>query len=163
MRALALGLGLWLLVPMAQAGEPAPQPSTEAPKAPREVHQARRSTQGNTQAEAPGSEESAPECSVRHRRVRTVLDGKANLNTASVELLQRLPGVGRTSAERIIERRARRPFHRIEELIRVKGFGRKRFQRIRPYLSVEGPSTLRPVWVLPREEVLAQREGHDAE
>lgn len=82
----------------------------------------------------------------RRPRVRVVLDGKVNLNTADIQLLNMLPGVGRASAERIIARRERRPFKRPEELVRVKGFGVRRFQRVRPYVSVEGPSTLRPVW-----------------
>ncbi|HLT29130.1 MAG TPA: helix-hairpin-helix domain-containing protein [Myxococcaceae bacterium] len=89
----------------------------------------------------------------RRPRVRVVLDGKVNLNTADAQLLNMLPGVGMASAERIIARRERRPFRRPEELVRVKGFGARRYQRVRPYVSVEGPSTLRPVWTgLPRSE-----------
>ncbi len=151
MRALAsLGLGLVLAGAGLEArGSPPPAAMPAVPGA-----EVAWQAPGESEAEDPPAG-----CTARRRPSRTVLDGKANLNTASVELLQRLPGVGRSSAERILERRARRPFQRIEELVRVKGFGRKRFQRIRPYLSVEGPSTLRPVWVLPREEVLAQREG----
>lgn len=82
----------------------------------------------------------------RRPRVRVVLDGKVNLNTADAQLLNMLPGIGMASAERIIARRERRPFRRPEELVRVKGFGVRRYQRVRPYVSVEGPSTLRPVW-----------------
>ena len=82
----------------------------------------------------------------RKPRVRVVLDGKVNLNTADAQLLNMLPGVGMASAERIIARRERRPFRRPEELVRVKGFGARRYQRVRPYVAVEGPSTLRPVW-----------------
>lgn len=148
MRAQVLSLGLLLLAlgPDARAAPDAPPDDVGS---------------GATLATEEGAVDHPSEsaCRPRTRRVRTVIDGKANLNTASVELLQRLPGVGRGSAERIVERRARRPFHRIEELVRVKGFGVKRFQRVRRYLTVEGPSTLRPVWVLPREEVVAQREG----
>lgn len=105
------------------------------------VSLAARSPGGATEAEA------AP-CAPKKRRakVRVVLDGKVNLNTADAQLLNMLPGVGMASAERIIARRERRPFRRPEELARVKGFGARRYQRVRPYVAVEGPSTLRPVW-----------------
>lgn len=100
-----------------------------------------------TRATGTAPEGPAP-CAPKPRRpkVRVVLDGKVNLNTADAQLLNMLPGVGMASAERIIARRERRPFRRPEELVRVKGFGARRFQRVRPYVSVEGPSTLRPVW-----------------
>lgn len=81
------------------------------------------------------------------RKVRVVLDGKVNVNTASVQMLDMLPGVGLKAAQRIVAQREKRPFRRPEELVKVKGFGRKKFQRIRPYVSVQGPTTLHPVWV----------------
>lgn len=154
MRAVLVGLGLGVLAlaPIARADGGRARP--------RALEQAHPSTSTAARAGDRGDGDEARECRPRKRRVRTVLDGKANLNTASLELLERLPGVGRTSAERIVERRARRPFRRIEELVRVKGFSRRRFQRIRPYLSVDGPSTLRPVWVVPRDGASAQ-EGDD--
>src|SRR5690606_41250399 len=79
-------------------------------------------------------------------RVVAVLSGKVILSPAAAQRLDMLPGIGMASAERIIARRERRPFRRPEELVRVKGFGVRRYQRVRPYVSVEGPSTLRPVW-----------------
>lgn len=113
---------------------------------------ASRDTGASRAAHMPRDTGTTPEgpapCAPKQRRpkVRVVLDGKVNLNTADAQLLNMLPGVGMASAERIIARRERRPFRRPEELVRVKGFGARRFQRVRPYVSVEGPSTLRPVW-----------------
>lgn len=78
-------------------------------------------------------------------RGRTALkiSGSLNLATASAEELSRLPGVGPKSAKAIIEYRARRPFTRVEELVRVKGFGRKRFDQLKPFLTLNGTTTLK--------------------
>ena len=51
-------------------------------------------------------------------------DRRVDLNRASVEDLQRLPGVGPVAAQRIVdERDAGGPFASVEDLVRVPGFG----------------------------------------
>ena len=70
--------------------------------------------------------------------------GQVNLNTASAEELQRLPGVGASRAAAIVEYRDQHPFRRVEELMRIRGIGRKTFRRLRPMLTLEGPTTLPP-------------------
>lgn len=65
---------------------------------------------------------------------------RLDLNTATVEQLDGLPGVGRKRAEAIVARRAAKPFQRVTELLRVKGFGPKSFGRVRPFVAV-GPVT----------------------
>jgi competence protein ComEA len=66
-----------------------------------------------------------------------------NINTASAEELERLPGIGPTRARAILQLRAQRTrFTRIEELLRVKGIGRATFRKLRPHLVVSGPTTL---------------------
>ncbi len=69
--------------------------------------------------------------------------GVVNLNTASQQELEQLPGVGPSKASRIMEHRERRPFRTVAELVRVKGFGAKTLQRLRPYLTVTGPTQLK--------------------
>lgn len=69
--------------------------------------------------------------------------GQVNLNEATLAQLDLLPSVGGKAAQRILEWRKKRAFKRVEELVRVKGFGRKRFLRLKPYLSVQGETTLR--------------------
>ena len=64
---------------------------------------------------------------------------RINLNTASKQELMRLPGVGEVMAERILlYREENGTFGTIEELQEVKGIGKKKFERLAPYLTV-GP------------------------
>jgi competence protein ComEA len=69
------------------------------------------------------------------------VDGVINLNTAPAELLSLLPGVGPAKAGAIVTYRRRRPFRTIDELVRIKGIGRKMVRRLRPHLAVAGPTT----------------------
>ena len=63
---------------------------------------------------------------------------RVDLNTATPAELAGLPGVGRKRAEAII---AKRPFKRVTELLRIKGFGPKLFARLRDHVTVGGPPT----------------------
>lgn len=59
-----------------------------------------------------------------------------NLNTATLDQLTSLPGVGPKTAERIIEYRTKSGgFKKIEELMNVKGIGEKSFLKIKPLVS----------------------------
>jgi competence protein ComEA len=61
-----------------------------------------------------------------------------NLNTATLEELAQLPGVGPTIAQRIVRHREKSgPFRKLEELLVVRGISRKKFEKIRPYLTLE--------------------------
>ena len=63
-----------------------------------------------------------------------------NLNTATIEQLDSLPGIGRKTAELIIEYRTKSGgFKRIEELMNVKGIGEKSFLKIKSRLTVAAP------------------------
>jgi len=64
-------------------------------------------------------------------------DPRININTASLETLQALPGVGPKRAEAIIERRTSRgPFGSPEELIEIHGIGDKTLEKIVPFVRV---------------------------
>ena len=60
-----------------------------------------------------------------------------NLNTATLDQLETLPGIGRKTAERILEHRTKAGgFKRIEELMNVKGIGEKSFLKLKPLIVV---------------------------
>src|SRR3954453_7132335 len=69
--------------------------------------------------------------------------GVVNINTADAAQLAYLPHVGVKAAERIIEyRKAHGSFAKVTARMEVKGFGEKSFERLRPYLSTNGKTTL---------------------
>jgi competence protein ComEA len=60
-----------------------------------------------------------------------------NINAASAEALQSLPGIGPALAARIVaDREARGPFRTPEDLLRVPGIGPKRWEQIRPLVRL---------------------------
>jgi comEA protein len=66
------------------------------------------------------------------------LDRAINLNNAYTADLQLLPGIGEVMAERIIEYREKTGgFKNIEELKNVKGIGEKKFEMLKPFVTVE--------------------------
>src|SRR5512140_1785666 len=69
--------------------------------------------------------------------------GLVNINTADAAQLSLLPRVGMKAAQRIVDYRAQHgPFHKTTDLMQVKGFGNKSFERLNPYLTIDGKTTL---------------------
>jgi len=63
---------------------------------------------------------------------------RININTASEKELEKLPGIGRGLADRIVEHREKYgPFRRPEHLIMVRGISDKRFRALRDSITVE--------------------------
>jgi competence protein ComEA len=62
------------------------------------------------------------------------------LNLATEADLQRLPGIGPTKARAILALRERLgKFRRVEELLKVRGIGRRTLARLRPHIAVDPP------------------------
>jgi len=77
--------------------------------------------------------------------------GVVNINTASAEQLDLLPGVGPAVAGRIVEHRTKNgAFKSIEDLMLVKGIGEKSFEKMKPYVATSGSTTLASEVKLPR-------------
>lgn len=61
---------------------------------------------------------------------------KINLNTADAVTLQKLPGIGAKTAQAIVDARSEKPFSDMNDVIvRVKGIGSKKAQKMGPYVT----------------------------
>jgi competence protein ComEA len=70
------------------------------------------------------------------------LTGVVNINTASVEELELLPGIGASRARALVEaREAKGGFKSLDDLLEVKGIGEANLAKLRPHLVLEGKTT----------------------
>ncbi len=70
------------------------------------------------------------------------LVGAININTATTEELQLLPGVGEARAKAVIALRKQRDgFKSVDELTLVRGIGDELLTRMRPFVRTEGKTT----------------------
>jgi len=66
---------------------------------------------------------------------------QVNINTADIEALQILPGIGPSMAQRIIDyRKSFGLFHSIEDLMKIKGIGPKTFDKLKKAVTVDSKS-----------------------
>lgn len=65
-----------------------------------------------------------------------------NINRATFDELQMIPGMNARLARAIIEYRRQQPFEDVEELISVQGIGPATLERIRPYVRVGGTAEM---------------------
>jgi competence ComEA-like helix-hairpin-helix protein len=63
-----------------------------------------------------------------------------DLNTATIEQLEKLPGIGATTAKAIVDFREKSgPFRRVEDLLAIRGISKARLEKLRPYVTVAPP------------------------
>ena len=72
-------------------------------------------------------------------KVRFLGEEKININRASAEELEALPGIGPVLAARIVAYREEHgPFRSVEDLLRIPGIGPATLERIREMITVDG-------------------------
>src|SRR5579863_2630484 len=79
-----------------------------------------------------------------------------DLNLANVKELQELPGVGPVTAQRIIDMREKSGrYHRVEDLLAIRGISQKKLDAMRPYIIVS--STPAPASPAPKSPPPAKK------
>ena len=106
---------------------------------------------------------SAPSHAATHAPSSDEADGVVNIQTATAEQLQLLPGIGPSKAEAIIAYRTAHPFARVEDILRVRGIGRGTFRRLRSMISVSGATTMTTDVRMGRRTASAAAPAADAE
>jgi competence ComEA-like helix-hairpin-helix protein len=70
--------------------------------------------------------------------------GRVDVNAASAEELERLPGVGPSLARAIVEHRTQTPFRRPEDVRDVKGIGDRLYEKLKDQITVgDAPASSR--------------------
>ena len=62
--------------------------------------------------------------------------GKINLNTATIEQLVELKGLGEVKAQKIVEYRNKHKFTSVDQIIEINGIGEKILEKLRDQLTV---------------------------
>lgn len=84
------------------------------------------------------SSSSSDSSKTRSTKGKDLPPASINLNTASQDELQKLPGIGEVMSSRIIEyRRKHGKFYSLEELENVSGIGEKKFAKMKGFLKLE--------------------------
>jgi comEA protein len=64
-----------------------------------------------------------------------------NINTATSEELQQVPGIGPATADKILQmRKSYGAFKSVDDLLAIRGLGPKRLEKMRKYLTVGKPT-----------------------
>ncbi len=59
-----------------------------------------------------------------------------NINTASLDELMTIPGIGKQKAEAIIKYRKENPFKKVEDITNVNGIGNSLYESIKAYITI---------------------------
>ncbi|MGH9594408.1 MAG: ComEA family DNA-binding protein [Bryobacteraceae bacterium] len=68
-----------------------------------------------------------------------------DLNVATLKELEELPGIGPVTAQRILDTRQKSGrFHRVEDLLAIRGISQKKLDVLRPYVVIGPPPSVAP-------------------
>lgn len=72
----------------------------------------------------------------RQRPAATAQTGLVNINTATLDELMAVPGIGPKTANRILERRVTEPFKSVKELMKIRGVTMPNYELMKENISV---------------------------
>ncbi len=78
-----------------------------------------------------------PKKSKKSKSKKNKIDKKININTASLKELIKLPGIGKSTAQKIINYRANKKFRDIRNILKVNGIGKAKFNKIKEFITVD--------------------------
>ena len=79
----------------------------------------------------------APAAAPKPAEAQNAPAAPVDLNTATPDALQAIPGIGEVIAGRIVKwREEHGPFHQVDDLMKVQGIGEKLLEKLRPYVRV---------------------------
>jgi competence protein ComEA len=101
------------------------------------VNLARKLTDGEQiRVPAPGDPAPPPDAATTPGSLGGTPSAPLDLNTATPEQLDTLPGVGEVTANRIVAYRSAHPFTTVDELLEVPGIGQRRFEQLKDLVTV---------------------------
>jgi competence protein ComEA len=101
------------------------------------INLARKLTDGEQiRVPAPGDPAPPPDAASPPGSSGATPSAPLDLNTATAEQLDTLPGVGEVTAGRIVTYRSAHPFTTVDELLEVPGIGQRRFEQLKDLVTV---------------------------